>query len=162
MVSGTVGFCGFYCFGKQFPGSNRCKGTWQMELCCPVGIGAGSLCDDQIVELDVFLNRAGRTDTDDILYPEEIEQKLNNMPYVCESIVIDVEDQLVALVYPDIENGTKQGLSLQDLDRMMEENVKQLNPELPSYSRISRVKVYHEEFEKTPKRSIKRYLYKNG
>ena len=96
------------------------------------------------------------------IYPEEIEQKLNNMPYVCESIVIDVEDQLVALVYPDIENGTKQGLSLQDLDRMMEENVKQLNPELPSYSRISRVKVYHEEFEKTPKRSIKRYLYKNG
>ena len=96
------------------------------------------------------------------IYPEEIEQKLNNMPYVCESIVIDVENQLVALIYPDIENGTKQGLSLQDLDRLMEENVKQLNPELPAYSRINRVKVYHEEFEKTPKRSIKRYLYQNG
>lgn len=96
------------------------------------------------------------------IYPEEIEQKLNNMPYVCESIVIDVEEQLVALIYPDIENGTKQGLSLSDLDRIMEENVKLLNPELPAYSRISRVKVYHEEFEKTPKRSIKRYLYQNG
>ena len=96
------------------------------------------------------------------IYPEEIEQKLNNMPYVCESIVIDVEDQLVALIYPDIENGTKQGMTMKDLEKLMEENVKQLNPELPAYSRISRVKVYHEEFEKTPKRSIKRYLYKNG
>lgn len=96
------------------------------------------------------------------IYPEEIEQKLNNMPYVCESIVIDLEEKLVALVYPDIENATAQGISMSDLEKMMEENIVNLNKELPSYSQIKRVKVYHEEFEKTPKRSIKRYLYQHG
>lgn len=96
------------------------------------------------------------------IYPEEIEQKLNNMPYVCESIVIDEDNQLVALVYPDIENATKQGISIPELEKMMEENIKQLNPDLPAYSQIKRVKVYLEEFEKTPKRSIKRYLYQHS
>ena len=96
------------------------------------------------------------------IYPEEIEQKLNNMPYVCESIVVDIDEKLVALVYPDIENATSQGFSMADLERMMEENIAILNKELPAYSQIKRVKVYHEEFEKTPKRSIKRYLYQHG
>ena len=96
------------------------------------------------------------------IYPEEIEQKLNNMPYVCESIVVDIDEKLVALVYPDIENATSQGFSMADLERMMEENITILNKELPAYSQIKRVKVYHEEFEKTPKRSIKRYLYQHG
>lgn len=96
------------------------------------------------------------------IYPEEIEQKLNNMPYVCESIVIDDEQKLVALVYPDIENATHQGISMAELESMMQDNVNQLNKELPSYSQIKRVKVYQEEFEKTPKRSIKRYLYQHG
>ena len=96
------------------------------------------------------------------IYPEEIEQQLNNMPYVCESIVIDEDNQLVALVYPDLENATKQGISIPELEKMMEDNIKQLNPELPAYSQIKRVKVHLEEFEKTPKRSIKRYLYQHS
>lgn len=96
------------------------------------------------------------------IYPEEIEQKLNNMPYVCESIVIDEEQKLVALIYPDIENATRQGIRMSELEAMMQENVNQLNKELPAYSQIKKVKVYQEEFEKTPKRSIKRYLYQHG
>ncbi len=96
------------------------------------------------------------------IYPEEIEQKLNNMPYVCESIVIDEENKLVALVYPDIENATAQGISMESLEAMMQDNITALNKELPAYSQIKKVKVYHEEFEKTPKRSIKRYLYQHG
>ncbi len=95
------------------------------------------------------------------IYPEEIEQKLNNMPYVCESIVIDEENSLVALVYPDIENATRQGISMKDLEGMMQDNINVLNKELPAYSQIKKVKVHHEEFEKTPKRSIKRYLYQH-
>ncbi len=95
------------------------------------------------------------------IYPEEIEQQLNNMPYVCESIVIDEDGKLVALVYPDIENATRQGIATESLEEMMKDNVKVLNKDLPSYSQISKVKVMNEEFEKTPKRSIKRYLYQH-
>lgn len=95
------------------------------------------------------------------IYPEEIEQQLNNMPYVCESIVIDEDGKLVALIYPDIENATRQGIAAESLEEMMRDNVKVLNKDLPSYSQISKVKVMHEEFEKTPKRSIKRYLYQH-
>ena len=84
------------------------------------------------------------------------------MPYVCESIVIDQDNKLVALVYPDIDNATSQGITMEALEAMMQENITLLNKELPAYSQISRVKVYHEEFEKTPKRSIKRYLYQHG
>lgn len=93
------------------------------------------------------------------IYPEEIEQKLDNMPYVCESVVVDEDNSLVALVYPDFDNAEKQGVT--DLQALMNDNIAQLNKELPSYSQISRVKIYHEEFEKTPKRSIKRYLYRH-
>ena len=95
------------------------------------------------------------------IYPEEIEQRINNLPYVCESLVVEENQRLVALVYPDIENGTAQGLSFDDLSRMMRENIDSLNKDLPAYSRIADVKVLHEEFEKTPKRSIKRYLYQH-
>lgn len=93
------------------------------------------------------------------IYPEEIEQKLDNMPYVCESVVVDEDNSLVALVYPDFDNAEKQGVT--NLQAVMDDNIAQLNKELPSYSQISRVKIYHEEFEKTPKRSIKRYLYRH-
>lgn len=93
------------------------------------------------------------------IYPEEIEQALNNMPFVCESVVIDDSGKLVALVFPDYENSSKQGLSENDIERLMEENRVQLNKELPAYSQIAKVKIMSEEFEKTPKRSIKRYLY---
>ena len=95
------------------------------------------------------------------IYPEEIEQRINNLPYVCESLVVEENQRLVALVYPDIEIGATQGLSFDDLSRMMRENIDSLNKDLPAYSRIADVKVLHEEFEKTPKRSIKRYLYQH-
>lgn len=96
------------------------------------------------------------------IYPEEIEDRLNNMPYVCESLIVEQEGKLVALVYPDIENAQRSNLAGHALEAQMEENIAALNKELPAYSQISRLKIYYEEFEKTPKRSIKRYLYQNN
>ena len=94
------------------------------------------------------------------IYPEEIEQKLNNMPYVCESLVIDSGGgQLQALIYPDFENAERQGIPSEELDNLMKVNVQQLNQELPAYSHIASTRIFYEEFEKTPKRSIKRFLY---
>ena len=94
------------------------------------------------------------------IYPEEIEEKLNNMPYVSESLVIDSGNgKLRALIHPDFENAEKMGLTTKEVDEQMRRNVDQLNTELPSYSRISETKIMYDEFEKTPKRSIKRYLY---
>jgi len=95
------------------------------------------------------------------IYPEEIEQKINNLPYVNESLVIEEEGKLVALIYPDYESARGAGIPAEQLEPMMEQNIRQLNPDLPSYSQISRVRIHHEEFEKTPKRSIKRYLYQH-
>lgn len=93
------------------------------------------------------------------IYPEEIEQILNNLPYVAESLVISEDNKLVALIYPDIENATRQGMTGKEIEELMSQNVKQLNSELPAYSQISKFRLMSEEFEKTPKRSIKRYLY---
>ena len=93
------------------------------------------------------------------IYPEEIEQILNNLPYVAESLVISEDNKLVALIYPDIENATRQGMTGKEVEELMSQNVKQLNSELPAYSQISKFRLMSEEFEKTPKRSIKRYLY---
>ncbi|MDE6521305.1 MAG: AMP-binding protein [Muribaculaceae bacterium] len=90
------------------------------------------------------------------IYPEEIEQKINNLPYVVESVVIDDNGKLVALIYPDFEALKKDG---KDVDTVMEENLKILNPQLPAYSKITEIRVMEKEFEKTPKRSIKRFLY---
>lgn len=94
------------------------------------------------------------------IYPEEIESKLNNMPYVAESIVIDRGGKLVALIYPDLDAARVQGLGPQQLQEAMRDNITVLNAELPRYSQISDFNIYQEEFEKTAKRSIKRYLYK--
>ena len=93
------------------------------------------------------------------IYPEEIEEQLNNMPYVSESIVIQKEEKLVALIYPDFEEAFRNNLSSKDVERIMEENRVELNKQIPAYSQIASVRIYHEEFEKTPKKSIKRYLY---
>lgn len=93
------------------------------------------------------------------IYPEEIEEQLNNMPYVSESIVIQKEEKLVALIYPDFEEAFRNNLSSKDVERIMEENRVELNKQIPVYSQIASVRIYHEEFEKTPKKSIKRYLY---
>lgn len=95
------------------------------------------------------------------IYPEEIESKLNNMPYVSESLIILQQDKLVGLIYPDSDDAFAHGLSQSDLVRVMEENRLELNKQLPAFSQIARFKLYHEEFEKTAKKSIKRFLYQD-
>lgn len=96
------------------------------------------------------------------IYPEEIESILNNMPYVVESLVIEEKGQLTALVYPDFELATSEGIGESELERKMEELRISVNEELPNYCKIQTVKIFPEEFEKTPKRSIKRYLYQRS
>jgi len=94
------------------------------------------------------------------IYPEEIEDKLNNMPFVSESIIIQQADgKLAALIYPDFDDAFAHGLDDKAVENAMEENRVNLNAELPAYEQIARIKIYHEEFEKTPKKSIKRFLY---
>ena len=96
------------------------------------------------------------------IYPEEIEDKLNNMPYVAESIIVQQNDKLVGLVYPDFDDAFAHGLTNEDIERVMEENRTAINAELPAYSQIAKMKIYPEEFEKTPKKSIKRFLYQEA
>lgn len=93
------------------------------------------------------------------IYPEEIEAKLNNLPYVMESIVLQHEDHLVALVCPDYEAVDANHLNRSELELAMEENRKALNEMLANYEQVTKIKLYPHEFEKTPKRSIKRFLY---
>ena len=94
------------------------------------------------------------------IYPEEIEAKINNMPYVLESLVLQHEDnRLVALICPDYNEVDADGLTREQLDVAMEEARKQVNSELAAYEQIAIVKLYPHEFEKTPKKSIKRFLY---
>ena len=95
------------------------------------------------------------------IYPEEIEDKLNSMPLVIESIIIQKDEKLVGLVHPDFDEMKNLGLSKEDLEKIMEQNRQELNAEMPAYSKISAIKLHEEEFEKTPKKSIKRFLY-NG
>lgn len=96
------------------------------------------------------------------IYPEEIEDKLNNLPYVSESIIVQQNDKLVGLVYPDFDEAFANGMKNEDIERIMEENRVALNEMLPVYSQISKMKIYPEEFEKTPKKSIKRFLYQEA
>lgn len=93
------------------------------------------------------------------IFPEEIEAKLNNLPYVTESLVVTRNNKLVALVYPDYETMNLSGLSSKDLTAVMEENKMVLNKSVANYETISTIHIYPTEFEKTPKKSIKRYLY---
>lgn len=95
------------------------------------------------------------------IYPEEIEDKINSMAFVVESIVIQENAKLVALVHPDYDEIREMGLSEDDLKNLMEQNRQTLNSTLPAYSKISAIRLHEEEFEKTPKKSIKRYLYQN-
>ena len=94
------------------------------------------------------------------IYPEEIEDKLNNMPFVAESIVVQRDDKLVGLVYPDFDEAFKNGMGDEDLARIMEQNRVEVNHMLPAYEQITAIEIYHEEFEKTPKKSIKRFMYR--
>ncbi|PVX53710.1 AMP-binding protein [Hallella colorans] len=93
------------------------------------------------------------------IYPEEIEDKLNSMNLVCESVVIQDGNKLIGLVYPDLEEAQKLGYNRENILDIMEENRKQINEQLPVYCRIAEIELHDEEFAKTPKRSIKRYLY---
>lgn len=95
------------------------------------------------------------------IYPEEIEAKLNNLPFVLESLIVEREGKLVGLVYPDYDMVDNTGIRHDDLPAIMEQNRKDLNKLLAPYEAITSIVLYPTEFEKTPKKSIKRYLYEN-
>lgn len=94
------------------------------------------------------------------IYPEEIEAKLNNLPLVAESVVVDREGKIVALVHPDYDEGRRLGMTEATIDQRVKENLPALNKELPGYSRVSAIEIQKDEFEKTPKHSIRRFKYK--
>ncbi len=96
------------------------------------------------------------------IYPEEIESIVNNMPYVVESLVIEDNGKIKALIYPDFEAASADGISNGQLEDKMKENIALVNDELPNYCKIADFQIFPEEFEKTPKRSIKRYLYQKN
>ena len=96
------------------------------------------------------------------IYPEEIESKLNNMPYVAESLIVLQHDKLVALIYPDFDDAFAHGLQQNDIQKAMEVNRAELNQQLPNYCQISKIKIHFEEFEKTAKKSIKRFMYQEA
>lgn len=122
--------------------------------------------DMGIIDDDNFLYLKGRSKnmilgpSGQNIYPEEIEDKLNNMPFVAESLVLQNNNKLVALVYPDWTAADEVNLRQEDLEAIMEEHRHNLNAELETYQAITKIKLYPTEFEKTPKRSIKRFLYK--
>lgn len=93
------------------------------------------------------------------VYPEEIEDKLSSMMMVNECIIVQRENKLVALVYPDMDEVNNMGLSDQEVQALMDQNLKDLNSSLPAYCRLSEIQIRNEEFAKTPKKSIKRYMY---
>ena len=94
------------------------------------------------------------------IYPEEIEDKLNSMPLVVESMVVQRDTKLVGLVYPDYEEAKNQGLAQSDIEAQMQQNLQDLNLVQPSYCKLAAIEIQDKEFEKTPKKSIKRYMYK--
>lgn len=149
-------------------GDNIMKGYWKnpeaTEACLRDGwMNTGDICT---IDEDGYLYIRGR-DKNMILgpsgqniYPEEIEQVLNNLPYVAESIVIDSGGgSLEALIHPDLETAEKQGLTMDQIREQMRRNIDTLNEQMPAYSKVKGMRIFEEEFEKTPKRSIKRYLY---
>ncbi|MDY4851981.1 MAG: AMP-binding protein [Prevotella sp.] len=94
------------------------------------------------------------------IYPEEIEDRLNSMPLVVESVVVQRDTKLVALVYPDFDEAKNMGIGKTDIEAQMQQNLQDLNATQPAYCKLSSIEIQNTEFEKTPKKSIKRYLYK--
>ena len=94
------------------------------------------------------------------IYPEEIEDKLNSLPLVVESVVVQRDTKLVGLVYPDYDEAKTLGLSTSDIEAQMQQNLQDLNLVQPAYCKLAAIEIQDKEFEKTPKKSIKRYLYK--
>lgn len=134
------------------------------EALCPEGwLRTGDVCT---MDKDGYLYIRGRdknmilTSSGQNVYPEEIEAKLNNLPMVAESVVVERDGRIVALVHPDYDLGRQSGLT----DARTEEKVMSLLPELnsllPAYSRVSAIELHRDEFEKTPKHSIRRFIYK--
>ena len=101
------------------------------------------------------------TGTGQNIYPEEIEDKLNNLPMVLESLIIESRGVLKALIVPDYDSATQEGIDKEGLQKMMEENIKLLNTQVASYEKVALFEIRSSEFEKTPKRSIKRFLYQD-
>ena len=101
------------------------------------------------------------TGTGQNIYPEEIEDKLNNLPLVLESLIVERNGVLTALIVPDYDTAAQENVGKEELQKMMEENIKTLNTMVASYERVGLMEIRDSEFEKTPKRSIKRYLYQN-
>jgi long-chain acyl-CoA synthetase len=95
------------------------------------------------------------------IYPEEIEDKLNSMDMVNESVIVQRGDKLVGLVYPDYDEARELNLTREGIEQVMKQNLQLLNTVLPGYCRLSALEL-HEEFEKTPKKSIKRFLYQEN
>ena len=93
------------------------------------------------------------------IYPEEIEDKLNSLALVSESVVVQKGNKLIGLVYPDFDEAQSLNLGRKELEEIMEQNRRELNAMIPAYSKISEIRIHDEEFEKTPKKSIKRFLY---
>lgn len=160
--------------GRHIPGNlwvrgmNVMKGYYKnSEATEEVMMGDGWMNTGDIctIDGDGFLTISGRSKTMILgpsgqnIYPEEIEQKLNNLPYVLESLVIEDGGRLVALVVPDCDLMAQEGIAEEKIDEIMKDNLTQLNAMMPAYSKIAALETMNEEFEKTPKRSIKRYLY---
>lgn len=128
-------------------------------------MSTGDICTR---DADGFLYIRGRAKTMILgpsgqnIYPEEIEHILNNLPYVADSLVIEDDGKLVALIYPDHESDDVKTMTRDQLDKTMDENIKTLNSKLPAYSKISEKRILDDDFERTPKRSVKRYLYQKG
>jgi long-chain acyl-CoA synthetase len=118
-----------------------------------------------IVDKDGFIFIKGRSKSMILgpsgqnIYPEEVEARFSNLPYVQEAVVIEQNGRLVALIYPDLEATNKDGLNPDDIVKAMEQNRVEANKHLPSYSQVAAIKITSQEFEKTPKKSIKRFLY---
>ena len=118
-----------------------------------------------VIDADGFIYIKGRCKTmllgpsGQNIYPEEIEAKINNMPYVLESLVLQKDTRLIALVCPDFEAVDADTLTQEQLEVVMEDNRKLVNAELAAYEQINELRIFNHEFEKTPKKSIKRFLY---
>jgi len=153
----------------QVRGENRMMGYYLDEEATAATIDPeGWLLTGDLGRLDEegFLYLTGRsknmilTASGQNVYPEEIESQLNNLPCVEESLIIDNDGKLVALVYPDLESVDRACLKGKQVEDLMEDNRKRLNQRLPTFAQIAKLKVLYEEFEKTPTKKIKRRLYK--
>ena len=148
-------------------GDNVMEGYYKNEEATSKALVDGWLHtgDLGIVDTDGFVFIKGRSKSMILgpsgqnIYPEEIEARFNNLPFVTESLIIEKENRLIALVYPDLDATDEAKLATVEIEQIMEQHRVAINKNLPQYSQIAKVKLYPEEFEKTPKRSIKRFLY---